>query len=290
MSSKEYPNPAFSEPDFLRKPGKSDEEASPSDSSSDQQSGNWADRYGAALPHLERKRFRVSLDGLWRNRLHVAREAVLELQKQHPEIIALNFYGSATKGYANAESDMDALLFLDGKSVSDEERILLERTGSLSLSDELKQDIQRRLGDNDHPELSFTVRIINQEDINNSLDEILNAIESLGNSTSRINDEVFYFGQKCESLGEIFTGISVGSTLLEYRKTFLEKLLSRGEAGQVLWKEIIGYIRKKERPISRPGFEDVAVRDNSKYENLYPQTLEEAVRYFVEREPFRGSK
>jgi len=251
------------------------------------ESDPWAERYRNVLPDLEQKRFHLQSDEVWKKRLHSAREAVLGSQRQHPEIVALNFYGSVTKGYATSESDMDALLFLDGKSVSDDERLLLERTGTLNLSEELKQDIQQSLGDKDNPELSFTVRILDQENVNDITGKLLEGIKTKGSSGRDMDNFVPYFGHKCERLGEIFTGISVGSGLLEYRKAFLEKLSSAGEAGQALWKEIVKRIRQKERPIGRPGFEDLAVRDN-KYEDLYPQTLEQAMKYFVERKPWRS--
>jgi hypothetical protein len=250
-------------------------------------SESWAERYSKAAPHLEKKRFHLQADELWMKRLNTAEEALLELQKQYPEIIGLNFYGSATKGYANSESDMDALLFLDGEKMSKEERDTLEKTGTVNLNEQLKQDIYKRLNGDNKPELSFQVRIIDENNINEVLEELFSGIESSQSSGSNVENYVPYFGHKCERLGELFTGISVGNKILEYRRKFLEKLISHGVTGQKLWKEIIGYVRKKEKPILRPGFEDVAVR-GGKYEDLYPQTLEQAMKYFVEHKPWRS--
>lgn len=254
--------------------------------SSSNKSKTWADRYRGAASYLEKKRFHLSLDETWKKRLHVVKEAVQELQEQHPEIIGLSFYGSTTKGYATAESDLDALIFLDGEKVGQDERVALERTGAIDLSEELKRNIYKRLGEEHKPELSFTVRILDRDGIDHTLEELLRGVEARGNTGQDMDNLVPYFGHKCERLGELFTGINVGDKILEYRKDFLEKLLSHGETGQMLWREIIGYVRKKERPILRPGFEDNAVHGN-KYEDLYPQTLEQAMKYFVERKPWR---
>ncbi|QQG42475.1 MAG: hypothetical protein HYW15_03135 [Candidatus Giovannonibacteria bacterium] len=234
----------------------------------------WKERYEEIQPKLEKKRFYLSRESFSKERLRVLKEEFGKFQENHPEVLALNLYGSMTKGYAKPESDIDGYFFLSGDAENPSD-----------LAEDFKNTVSGRL---EGVGLSFQLRRLNEGELESVIDSIVedyNREKSILPYTS-MESAVGYFGNKCERMAELFIGISLGNGLKQYRENMLFKLQSLGEPGEKIWHKIVEVIMLLERPKMRPGFADSGVRQE-KYKALYPQTVEEAIKNFVEHKPFR---
>lgn len=236
--------------------------------------GTWKERYEEAQPKLEKKRFNLSREKFSKERLKVLKEEFGEFQKNHPEVLALNLYGSITKGYAEPKSDIDGYLFLSG-----------DANNTADFAERFKDVLSGRLGS---VELSFQSRRLSEGELESLIDSIIEDYSKEKKTLPHTSMEsaVPYFGNKCERLGELFVGISLGNGLKQYRENILSKLSFLGKEGEEIWRKMVEVIMLLERPKIRPGFEDSSARQE-KYKALYPQTVEKAIKYFVEHKPFR---
>ncbi len=81
---------------------------------------SWQRRYEKVKPRLEKKRFHLSSQEFAKERLQAIRDAYSTFSEAHPEeVIDFSLYGSLTKGYAEPDSDVDGIFFVNEDKVKD---------------------------------------------------------------------------------------------------------------------------------------------------------------------------
>ena len=197
---------------------------------------------------LERKRFLLSSSPEVKERLHKLQDLVYELKKEYPELICFSIYGSFTKGYAMPESDIDGHFMVD--------EVLKSKKHS-----ELELELHERL----KKELNLTDTQIIDTDV------YLWSKERL----RKLCHDPQWWNQQVPSL--LFV-MSVGRGIDEYRRVVFDELEGMGSQGEKVWKEIIQSLINQENA----GFSD---EFQKKRQNLYPKTLAEGRKYFLNEEP-----
>lgn len=249
---------------------------------------------------LEKKRFVLSHETFAKERIHGMRKIFNELKTQHPELLSFHLYGSATKGNMDPESDIDTLIFLDGeKAVREEEAELVrckevETTFRTKLVDILDFDRDFAFSKN----FTITVNIISKDRFDSDLKYAREEYEKLEQwkkenpdwkdieshwaMWSRVSN---LSGAAWRLLG-LFMGVSIGRDIKKYRKYVLNKLKEMGPTGEQIWQEMIRIVRVHERADMKDSQPDESYKDSmqrwrSKYKELYPQTIDAAIKKYL---------
>ncbi|OGZ96331.1 MAG: hypothetical protein A3I44_05920 [Candidatus Sungbacteria bacterium RIFCSPLOWO2_02_FULL_51_17] len=225
---------------------------------------------------LETRRFILSPEKFSKERLNAFRGVFETLKEKYPEVLSAHVYGSMTKGYATPLSDIDITLFVEDRNQNDERWLGIEADFNWLTDSRLNV-----------PFSNIGVFPISRE----ILDKLINKAAQDKSSVSEMSEFEWL------SLARPFTGISVGS-IIDYRKYILEKLKELPN-GELIWKKIIDFVRifernlidlEKEQDLIDDYYESEkkpSITDRGEYKSLYPQTIQEAFHYYVERKSFR---
>lgn len=226
---------------------------------------------------LKEKRFVLSREEFSEKRFDGFRKVFESLKQAYPEIISAHVFGSMTKGYATPQSDIDIFLFVQDEK-QDENRLL-------ALETEFKWALDTRLN---IPYSNLEMVMVNQ----NFYDGLMKRVKGADEGSDLSEAEWI-------ELAKPFIGVSIGDSS-EIRKRILEKLANFPN-GNGVWKNIVNYVRLFEHNLinfsrgpdseaDRYIFSTPRISDTGEYKNLYPQTVQDAFLYYVERKPFRGKK
>lgn len=192
---------------------------------------------------LKEKRFMLSSNPELRGRLRKLREVFYQLNQKFPEVIALSLFGSMVKGYANENSDVDLMLFFDDSQEHHSAPFYQEYLG-----EEMKLDSDS---------LSTIVLGISEKSVKQ-----MTRLAAHGLHYHNID------------LKNLFL-LSIGDNIKRYRKIVLDELEKAGVQGQEAWVSIMGMLENFENQ----GFSEELRNER---ESLYPWTIEEGKRYFLQ--------
>ncbi|OGG69595.1 hypothetical protein A3F27_00555 [Candidatus Kaiserbacteria bacterium RIFCSPHIGHO2_12_FULL_53_13] len=211
---------------------------------------------------LESKRFLLSPDPILRERPRILADIIERLRIKHPEIIGVVFGGSYVKGYANSKSDLDASIFIDEDSVRDAAGTNDpdEKTEKLQYFLDIRKDIQENVRSANLPSRGLLVCLT-------SKNKIIKACKT---------------GSFSENLVHMFR-LAAGKGIYEYRELAISTLEQIGKIGEKRWSELMLGLLMLEWVNSHGPILD-------KRQNLYPKTLAEGRKYFVEHKPWRAEK
>ncbi len=239
---------------------------------------------GITAEDLTGERFTLPDNSVARERLNGITQLVDEIKQGHPEILSFCMYGSMVYGKAKESSDIDGRLFIDGEIVP--QKVFLARPGGL-----MAKAVNRLTGLNRgllKSEASFRDGGVRKEYEAIFTDELQNRLHldraQVGDimiaplSRKIIDayvDDMSKGTQPNRSLGIMFN-LAIGHGVEKYRRYLLDKLATLGSRGEEMWKGILSDIMFREHPANMH-FSEAASR-----EKLYPQTVEEAKRVYLE--------
>lgn len=216
---------------------------------------------------LDFKRFLLSSEPKLREKLKALRDVVNKLCIKYPEVIGVTYYGSQVKGYADAQSDIDACIFID------EDKVRLFRGphqgGDAKLLPrylEIEDDIESRISDAGLKKEArgITRLLVSKEDI----------------------------GMRCyhnyfEDIYGLFH-LATGKRIYEYREIVFSTLEKMGDRGEEIWRGFMDNLHVYENlhDYENPDdFDPVLAEKAKKRRNLYPKTLAEGRKYFLRNAP-----
>jgi len=244
-------------------------------------------------------RFIIPKDSLGYERLVETQAIVKELKTENPEIISLCVFGSNVKGTAADKSDIDGWLFVDSSIVAlqtnKEEKDVLEigTIGEDFYAREdihFEKDIEQKYNDLLRSKLKDRLNLADDQvkhvrtrPISESImDRYITKWDSWGKEMKTYKARRIQ--QEAEIANHDFSGIfphlpenlesgyisyifhmALGHGIEKYRKYVINKLVDRGETGELIWKEIISGTEIMENHLST----------NSKVS--YPRNLAEAI-------------
>lgn len=250
---------------------------------------------------VETQRFRLSREPFARERIRAVKETMDELKDQHPEFLSMCLFGSLVKGRTRPDSDIDAYVFVDAERVerTDEKPIIQKHERAQIFRDDL-QDLYENLVRESlarKAELSkeqvehVRVRPISKEIVDGEISRLVAYEEKWDEYKDlqrRYDDEFEQWlkdGEKGEfsqtrpempnvetagtNLFPIFH-LAVGREIRGYREYAIGKLLGMGEAGDKVWKHIVGSVEDMERNLT-----------TDERRTFYPRTVEAAARRFA---------
>ncbi len=201
---------------------------------------------------LETRRFFLSRNPELKQRIKKLSAVVKQLTREHPEIISFNLFGSLVKGYANEESDVDAILFV--------ERSLIDtnsRGKPFKYYDNLiRAGIKESLGLQDSQTKHCITHWISEEAV------------AQATKTGWPSD-----------LAELFL-LSIGRDINRFRKVVFDTLETMGPEGEERWHRImeeLWYFENRNLP-------EKLLAERRK---LYPQTIAEGRKYFLQENDSR---
>lgn len=228
------------------------------------------------LKRLETHRFLVD-----ENSSQVLERFRTELEKFkaiHPEIIGATVFGSHTKGTARTEehkkgkSDIDAFIFVDEDKMTNHE--ISKDVGvsgmdatTKKLFEEITVPFRQIIADTEQIDIKelkdIRLRILSKERIDHDL---------------AMMD--FHGDWPSSELMRIFQ-LQIGRDLDPYRSYVLSKLKGMGKLGNKIWEEgALDAILYSENANLMKGFTDEKIEFQEKREQLYPQTIDDAIKYF----------
>ncbi len=254
----------------------------------------WHERVEAVAPAIQRKRFHLSREPFAKERLRALKEEFARFQERHPEALSFHLYGSLSKGYAVPESDVDGILFFSLDNAREKPHDFE------SAPQEFEEAVGRRLGiKGQNSGCHFKMHVLGHAGLHVDLVTIHRAFEKIKErhpfdfenldahwnifGLSQLTSPIF------DKLVDIFRGVAIGRGIYPYRRQILEELKTGGAVGEKVWNAIICSLRVEERAFEKGRLSDHDVFEG-KYENLYPQTIDDAIKYFVERKPFRKAE
>lgn len=223
---------------------------------------------------LETSRFQISNESL--ELMKKARIHLKELQKIKPEVLGLGFFGSRVTKNEHDESDLDCMIFYDG-SVYD------------------KKEDEPKLHDKDiiYGQLRLSLYEINYNNSSSVPYEIANSVDISDTGLKRSiekfnqlvivkntpnNEELALVGKEGKPRTVVWKMISpflfsIGDGVYKARTKILNQL-EKMENGEQIWKEIIFCLSYVERDNA------TKKRDSLPKYKFYPQTIEEAKKFF----------
>ncbi len=202
-------------------------------------------------PMLSEKRFLLSSSPEAKERLASLRRHVNDLMEIYPELVGVGVFGSLLKGYASADSDIDAYVFTDARRLSHTQRA------------------DRRLASISPP----------GKQIGSEL-EVLLELDGYGSSLGNIRlDETHIHGEpggRVDLFEEAMLFLpSIGKGLLRYRQETIRYMLVKGERGSTMWRAMMGELWRYENAYLPEELQEAR-------KSLYLFSLSDAARhYFV---------
>ena len=207
---------------------------------------------------LESKRFLISGFGV-REKLYALKDIADELCARHPEIIGTVLHGSAVKGYANSQSDIDGYLFIAEEKL---ELVFAKRISGGPV---------------------VIVEPIHYESIIEDVRESFQSIKGSVIIATLVSKEIIV--EECQAdvidsrLVKMFL-LALNGRINEYRELIISTLESMGEQGKNNWSRIMEGLWQSES-------EGLDEKTKLKRKDLYPKTLEEGRRYFLRKPSLR---
>lgn len=236
------------------------------------------------------KRFTLSKEGFAVDRLEAIKNTIGEIKSSHPEVLSLTAYGSMVKGTARESSDIDGYLFVDAESVNGQTQT--DRFDNIVFSQDIQTKYQdlARLGLKEKADLAdeqvkdVLVLPISGEIIDEEIGRLLpyaqqiaeyrKAKEEAEISGKDILDEDYPHHPDNEqwthannNLSSMFH-LAVGKGIEKYRGYLLDRLKTYGDAGEVVWEDIVGSVKFMEQGKSEKPFDK------------YPKTIQDAERIY----------
>lgn len=197
---------------------------------------------------LNEKRVHLSRNEAIKERLKKLHDAISEYTKQYPEVISFAVFGSLMKGYSVPESDIDGYLLFASKKSS-------------------KLDLETHLF---HAE---NFKIFLREKLNLSKEQVSHVFTEII-SCDLLKEDIR--DGNVTHLDSLFM-INIPSVeIKKYRKVIIEELEKMGKKGEILWKDIMWCLFRKERK----GLENYD-QQQKMFEKLYPLTIEKGRKQFL---------
>lgn len=232
--------------------------------------------FSTPLKKLETHRFRI--DDSSSRVLERFRAELEKFKSIHSEIIGATIFGSHTKGTARTEdhidgkSDIDSFIFVDEAKTNLPEKIEMVGVSGVDANNKYLIEV-----------LTMPFREIIAQTENVEI-RILKDIRLRLLSKARIDQELIQmeddYSWTASDLMRIFQ-LQIGHDLNPYRAYVLSELKKRGDKGEEIWKErALDAVLYSENANLMKGFTDEKIEFQEKREQLYPQTIDDAVKYF----------
>lgn len=246
------------------------------------------------LKKLETHRFQVPEHSA--EALKQFREEMAKFIEEHPEVVGVTIYGSHLKGTARAEtdpdgkSDIDCFVFVDeenrGLPVEADVKVSSTETSQnwLDMYGSIGQpfkDIYSKVSGFSNQEMKdIRFRLLSKARIDNEINAMVEYENQVVRSENGEGERPPIQDWPKQDLGRLFN-LQLGKNLDEYRSYILLELQKLGSLGDTIWEKYIykNVLAEENNKLIR-GTTDEAIAFYEKRSQLFPQTVNDAIKYF----------